>query len=35
MRSGNFSTDMSGRLVRLILREQDLEVVRKDLVPEK
>lgn len=35
VRSGNFSTDMSGRLVRLIMREQDLEVVRKDLVPEK
>jgi hypothetical protein len=34
-RVGNFSTDMSGRLVRVIMREQDLEVVRKDLVPER
>ena len=35
VRAGNFSTDKDGRLVRLIMREQDLEVVRKDLVPEK
>ncbi len=35
VRSGNFSTDMEGRLVRLIMREQDLEVVRSDLVPDK
>ncbi len=35
VRAGVFSTDMSGRLVRLIMREQDLEVVRTDLVPEK
>jgi hypothetical protein len=35
IRTGTFSTDMDGRLVRLIMREQDLEVVRKDLVPEK
>jgi hypothetical protein len=35
VRAGNFSTDMKGRLVRLIMRDQDLEVVRKDLVPEK
>jgi hypothetical protein len=35
VRSGNLSTDMKGRLVRLIMREQDLEVVRKDLVPDK
>jgi hypothetical protein len=35
MRTGNFATDMKGRLVRLIMREQDLEVVRKDLLPEK
>jgi hypothetical protein len=35
VRAGNFSTDMKGRLVRLIMREQDLEVVRKDLVPDK
>ena len=35
VRAGNYSTDKNGRLVRLIMREQDLEVVRKDLVPEK
>ena len=35
IRTGVFSTDMNGRLVRLVVREQDLEVVRKDLVPEK
>ena len=35
VRTGNFATDMKGRLVRLILRESELEVVRKDLVPEK
>jgi hypothetical protein len=35
MRVGNFSTDMNGRLVRVIMREQGLEVVRKDLVPER
>jgi hypothetical protein len=35
VRTGLFSTDMNGRLVRLIMKEQDLEVVRKDLVPEK
>lgn len=35
VRTGNFSTDMDGRLVRVIMREQDLEVVRQDLVPEK
>ncbi len=35
VRAGNYSTDMKGRLVRLIMREQDLEVVRKDLVSEK
>ncbi len=35
VRAGNFSTDMKGRLVRLIMRDQDLEVVRKDLVPDK
>jgi hypothetical protein len=35
VRAGVFSTDMSGRLVRLVMREQDLEVVRTDLVPEK
>lgn len=32
VRAGNYSTDMKGRLVRLIMREQDLEVVRQDLV---
>ena len=35
VRSGNLSTDMAGRLVRLIMREQDLEVVRQDLVSGK
>ncbi len=35
VRTGNFSTDMDGRLVRLLMREQDLEVLRQDLVPEK
>ncbi len=35
VRTGNFSTDTNGRLVRIIMREQDLEVVRKDLVPDK
>jgi len=35
VRAGNYSTDENGRLVRLIMREQDLEVVRKDLVPDK
>jgi hypothetical protein len=35
VRTGVFSTDMEGHLVRLVMREQDLEVVRKDLVPEK
>jgi hypothetical protein len=35
MRVGNFSTDMNGRLVRVIMREQDLEVIRKDLVPDR
>jgi len=35
VRAGNYSTDKDGRLVRLIMREQGLEVVRKDLVPEK
>lgn len=35
VRTGNFSTDMNGRLVRLLMREQDLEVLRQDLVPEK
>jgi hypothetical protein len=35
VRVGNFSMDMNGRLVRVIMREQDLEVVRKDLVPER
>ena len=34
MWSGTVSTDKSGRLVRLVLRDQDLEVVRKDLLPE-
>jgi molybdopterin biosynthesis enzyme MoaB len=33
-RIGYFSTDTSGRLVRLIIHDQDLEVVRKDLVPQ-
>jgi len=32
--TGTVSTDKSGRLVRLVLREQNLEVVRKDLLPE-
>ncbi len=32
VRAGNFSTDMKGRLGRLLIREQDLEVVRQDLV---
>jgi hypothetical protein len=32
--TGTVSTDKSGRLVRLVLRDQDLEVVRKDLLPE-
>lgn len=32
--SGTCSADKEGRLVRLVVREQDLEVVRKDLVPE-
>jgi len=35
VRAGNYSTEENGRLVRLIMREQDLEVVRKDLVPDK
>jgi hypothetical protein len=35
MRVGNFSTDTNGRLVRVIMRQQDLEVIRKDLVPER
>jgi hypothetical protein len=33
-RTGYFSTDTSGRLVRLIIHDQDLEVVRKDLTPQ-
>ncbi len=33
-KTGYFSTDTSGRLVRLIIHDQDLEVVRKDLVPQ-
>ena len=33
-RTGFFSTDMSGRLARLIIHDQDLEVVRKDLTPQ-
>ena len=33
-KTGYFSTDMSGRLVRLIIHDQDLEVVRKDLIPQ-
>lgn len=32
--AGNFSVDKDGRLVRLTIREQDLEIVRKDLAPE-
>jgi hypothetical protein len=32
-RVGALSTDTNGRLVRLLLPEQELEVVRKDLVP--
>ncbi len=32
--TGTMSADKSGRLVRLVLRAQDLEVVRKDLLPE-
>lgn len=35
VRAGNFSTDAKGRLVRLIMRDQDLEVVRMDLVPKR
>jgi hypothetical protein len=35
LRAGNYSTDAKGRLVRLIMAEQGLEVVRKDLVPAK
>jgi hypothetical protein len=32
--SGTVSIDKGGRLVRLVVRDQDLEVVRKDLLPE-
>ena len=32
--SASLATDRDGRLVRLAVREQDLEVVRKDLIPE-
>ncbi len=32
--SGTVSVDKTGRLVRLVVRDQDLEVVRKDLLPE-
>jgi len=32
--SGTVSVDKNGRLVRLVARNQDLEVVRKDLLPE-
>jgi hypothetical protein len=35
LQAGSYSTDPKGRLVRLIMAEQGLEVVRKDLVPEK
>ncbi len=33
--SATVSTDKNSRLVRLIVRDQDLEVVRKDLLPEQ
>lgn len=32
---GTFSVDKDGRLVRLLMPEQDVEVVRKDLLPAK
>lgn len=32
-RTGNFATDMNGRLVHLAIPSQDLEVLRKDLAP--
>jgi len=32
--TGTFSIDKAGRLVRVALRDRDLEVVRKDLIPE-
>lgn len=32
--TGTFSIDKAGRLVRVVLRDRDLEVVRKDLIPE-
>ncbi len=35
VRTGNFSTDMNGRLVRVLMREQGLEVLRQDLVTGK
>jgi hypothetical protein len=35
LRAGSYSTDPKGRLVRLIMAEQGIEVVRKDLLPEK
>ena len=35
LRAGNYATDLNGRLVRVIIRDQDLEVVRQDLVTEK
>ncbi len=35
LNAGNYSTDTKGRLVRLVMPDQGLEVVRKDLVQEK
>ncbi len=32
-RTGTFTTDMNGRLIRLVIPGQELEVIRKDLVP--
>ena len=32
--TGSVTTDLAGRLVRLVIPAQDLEVVRKDLLPQ-
>ncbi len=32
---GSLSVDKNGRLVRLVIPNQDLEVLRKDLLPAK
>jgi len=33
--AGSLSVDKNGRLVRLLLPDQDVEVIRKDLLPSK